>query len=43
MISKTQIHTVISRTPLKKKISRRHDKNINRIDKVDTKKKNLPT
>lgn len=39
MISKTKIHIVISRTPLKKKISRRHDKNINRTDKMDTKKR----
>lgn len=34
---KAKIHIAISRTPLKKKISRRHDKNINRTDKMDTK------
>lgn len=38
---KLKIHIVISRTPLKKKISRRHNKNINRVDKIYD-KKNIP-
>lgn len=35
------MHIVISRIPLKKQISRRRDKNVNRADKMDAKNGHL--